>query len=261
MSRNNDASRPSFAVPSAPSRYVVDDPHAVTEPVGAAERDGLMDGWQPERLTGVNREARVVASHIFERVEVPRRWIPGLRARDVEADDSLVAEPDRQFGDLEGPRGVPHRGDQAAHRDGAALGARGLLPVGETGQHGVHHRVQRQATIDVQFGREPDLGVHHVVGGQVFDTLVRHPVQRLGRLHHPDRVRERFQVAHQRSAVRGGAEERRELVDVGRGQVVVAVRRGQLQHGGRTQPAVEMVVQQGLRRVADRFQGQRRGMH
>ena len=60
--------------------------------------------------------------------------------------------------------------------------------------------------VDVQFGREPDLGVHHVVGGQVFDALVGHPVQRLRRLHHPDGVRERLQVALERSAVRGGAE-------------------------------------------------------
>ena len=104
--------------------------------------------------------------------------------------------------------------------------------------------------VDVQFGRESDLRVDDVVGSQVFDALVRHPVQRLRCLHHPDGVRERFQVAHQRSAVRGGAEQRREFVDVGRGQVVVAVRLGQLQHRGRPQPAVEMVVQQGLRRVA-----------
>ena len=36
---------------------VVDDPHAVAEPVGTAERDGLMDGRQFERLAGVNGEA------------------------------------------------------------------------------------------------------------------------------------------------------------------------------------------------------------
>ncbi len=103
---------------------------------------------------------------------------------------------------------MPHRGDQAAHRDGAALGAGGLLAVGETGEHRIDDRVQRQPGVDVQFGREPDLGVHHVVGREVLDALVGHPVQGLGCLHHPDGVRERLQIAHQRSAVRGGAEER-----------------------------------------------------
>ena len=36
---------------------VVDDPHPVAEPVGAAERDRLVDGRQAERLARVNREA------------------------------------------------------------------------------------------------------------------------------------------------------------------------------------------------------------
>ena len=95
--------------------------------------------------------------------------------------------------------------------------AGGLLSVGEAGQHRVDHRVQRKPAVDVQFGREPDLGVHDVVGGQILHALDGHPVQRLRRLHHPDRVRERLQVALERSAVRGGAEERRQTVDVGGG--------------------------------------------
>ena len=158
---------------------------------------------------------RVVVPHVLERVQVTRRRITGLGARDVEADDALVAEPDRQLGDLQRAGRVPHRGDQAAHRDGASVGADGLLAVGEPGQHRVDDVVERQPFVDVQFRREPDLGVDHVVGGQVLDALVGHPVQRLGRLHHPDRVRERLQVAHQRAAVRRGAEPRGQLVDVG----------------------------------------------
>ena len=102
LSRNSAASRPSCDGAVGADRDVVDDPHAVAEPVGAAERDGLMDGRQPERLTGVNGEAGVVASHVLERVEMPRRRVAGLGARDVEADHALVPEPDRQLGDLAG---------------------------------------------------------------------------------------------------------------------------------------------------------------
>ena len=137
--------------------------------------------------------------------------------------------------------------------------AGGFLAVGEAGQHGVDDRVERESPVDVQFGREPDFGVHDVVGRQVFDALVGHPVQRIRCLHHADRVRERFEVAHQRPAVRGGAEPRRELVDAGGGQLVVAVRPGQLKHRRGPQPAVEVVVQQGLRGAPDRVQGQRCG--
>lgn len=131
---------------------VVDDAHPVTEPVGTAERDRLVNRRQPERLAGVNREARVVVSHVFERVQVPGRRIAGLRAGDVETDDALVPEPDRQLGDLAGQRGVAHRGDQAADGDRTAGRSGGLLAIGESGQHGVHDLVERQPAVDVQLG-------------------------------------------------------------------------------------------------------------
>ena len=91
---------------------------------------------------------------------------------------------------------------------GLPVGSGRLLPVGEAGQHRVDDRVERQPAVDVQLGGEPDLGVDHGVGGQVLDALEGHAVQRLGGLHDADGVRERLQVAHQRSAVRGGAEQR-----------------------------------------------------
>ena len=131
---------------------VVDDADAVAEPVGPAERDGLVDGRQPERFPGMNREAGVVVSHVLEGVQVPGGRVARLRAGDVEADNSLVAEPDRQFGDLARPRGVPHRGDQAAHRDGVALAAGGLLAIGEAGKHGVDHLIEGETAVDMRSG-------------------------------------------------------------------------------------------------------------
>ena len=100
MSRNSDASLPSLRGAVGADGDVVDDSHAVTEPIGAAERDGLVDGRQPERLAGVNGEAGVVASHVLERVEMPRRRVSGLRTGDVETDHALVAEPDGQLCDF-----------------------------------------------------------------------------------------------------------------------------------------------------------------
>src|SRR5258705_10955195 len=69
---------------------VVDDPHAVAEPIGAAECDGLMDGRQPEPLAGVNGEAGVVASHVLERIEMPRRRGPAPGPGAVENDPALI---------------------------------------------------------------------------------------------------------------------------------------------------------------------------
>ena len=56
---------------------------------------------------------------------------------------------------------------------------------------GLDDRIQRQAGIHVQFGREPDFGVDHVVRRKVFDAFERHPVDGLRRLHDRDGVRER----------------------------------------------------------------------
>ncbi len=52
-------------------RDVVDDAHAVAEPVGAAPLDRLPDGRQPERLAGVDGEVEVLAAQVLERVQVP----------------------------------------------------------------------------------------------------------------------------------------------------------------------------------------------
>ncbi len=58
---------------------MLDDPHPMAQPVGAAERDGLVNRRQPERLSGVNHEAGIIVSHVFEGVEMPRWRIAGLR--------------------------------------------------------------------------------------------------------------------------------------------------------------------------------------
>lgn len=189
---------------------------------------------------------------------MPRRRIPGFGAGDVEAHHPLVAESDGQLGDLPGPGGVAHRGHQAAHHDGAAQrGGRGH-PVDESGQHRIDHLVERQAAVDVQFGGESHLGVDHVVGGQIRHALAGDPVQRLGGLHHPDGVRERLEIAHQRPAVGRGAEELGQRRQFGGGQPVIPELIGQLEHGGGAQAAVEVVMQQGLGGVVDPVQTQRR---
>ncbi len=189
---------------------------------------------------------------------MPRGRVARLGAGDVEAHHAAVAEPDGQLGDLAGAGRVAHGGDQAAHRDGPAGAGRGAFTVDEPGQHGVDHLVERQPAVDVQFGGEPDLGVDDVVGGQILHAFIGDAVQRLGGLHHADGVRERFEVALQRAAVRGGAEELGQRVELGGGQVVIAELVGELEHRGGAQSPVEVVMQQGLGGVLDPVQTQRR---
>ena len=93
---------------------VVDDPHAVAEPLGAAQLHGLPDRREPERLAGVDGDVEVLRRHELERVEVARRRVAGLAAGDVEADHPGVAVAHRQLGDLGGVGGVAHGRDDRA---------------------------------------------------------------------------------------------------------------------------------------------------
>ncbi len=225
-------------------RDVVDDPHAVAEPVGVALLQRLPDRRQPEGLPGVDRVVAALPLHVLEGREVSGGRVARLRPGDVEADDALVTEGHRQLGDLERARGVPHRCQQRDDADrpvGAAL-AEALL-------HGLHHLGQRQVALQVQLGREADLGVDDAVVGQVLRALAGDPHKRVVGLHHPDGVRERRQVARQRPGVRVLLEPPPELLDVGRGQAVVTGLGRQLDDRRRAQPAVEVVVQQHLRRA------------
>ena len=201
------------------------------EPVGPAERNGLVDGRQPERLAGVNREASIVGSHVFECVQMARRRKAGLGTGDIKADNAGVPVADCQFGDRPRPRGMTHRGHQAPHHDRPAAGRRGLLAVGESGQHRLDHLVERQSAAQVQLGREPDLRVDDIVGGEILHAFHGNPVQRLRGLHHRDGMGERFQVAHQRTAVRRGAEPGRQLGGVGARQTPIADLAGQVDDG------------------------------
>src|SRR4051794_18778791 len=65
-------------------------------------------------------EVRVLALEVLEGVEVPRGWVAGLGAGDVEADHALVAVLHRQLCDLPGARGVPHRRQQLSYDDPAS---------------------------------------------------------------------------------------------------------------------------------------------
>ena len=84
-------------------------------------------------------------------------------------------------------------------------------------------------------------------------------MQRLRGLHDADGVGEGLEVAHQRPAVRGSAEERRQLGDVGRGQAVIPELLGQFHHRRGPEAAVEVVVQQGLGRLLNVLERQRGG--
>ena len=128
------------------------------------------------------------------------------------------------------------------------LRAGGALP--EALEHRGDHLVEGEALEQVLLGREAHLGVDDAVGGEVLGALLRDALERVLRLHHADGVVERLEVEHE--VLAGGAlgEPRGQLGLVGGGQAGVARLPRQLDHRGRPQTAVEVVVEEHLRRPA-----------
>ena len=121
----------------------------------------------------------VLAAQVLERVQVAGGREARLGPGDVEPDHAVVAVRDGQLGDLAGPGGVPHRGDDRAHPDLLPLLGRGLLAVAEPGQYRLDDLLQRQPGVGVLLRSPPDLGVHDAVVGQVLDGLAGHAGQPL----------------------------------------------------------------------------------
>ncbi len=141
--------------------------------------------------------------------------------------------------------------------DRLADGGRRVFAVTKAALHRVDHLVERQPTLLMQLGREPHFCVHDAVCGEVDRGLVGDPMQRGLGLHHRERVLERREVLENVARVGSTPEPRRELVNVRRRQLPVADRIGQLDDRLRPQPAVEVVVQQHLRRRAHRLERDR----
>ena len=141
-----------------------------------------------------------------------------LRTGDVEPDDARVPVAHRELGDLPRAGGVAHGGEQAADPRRPAVLRRARGAGGEALQHRGDDLVEVEAPLGVQLRGEPDLGVDDSVGRQVLGALGRDAVQRLGRLHHRDRVAERLQVPLQRAAVSGTEEPLGELTGIARRQ-------------------------------------------
>ena len=175
-------------------------------------------------------------------------------------DDALVAEADRQLGDLHRARELAHGRDDGADDDGVARSLGLAHTALEAGQPGLHDLVERQPALGRELGRIADLGVDDAVGREVLRALRGHAGDGVGRLHHADGVGEALEVQLQRASVGAGPEPPAELLGILGGQAAVAGLAGQLDDGGRPQPAVEMIVQQHLGGAADRLLGDHAAM-
>ncbi len=187
----------------------------------------------------------VVLGQVGEGVLEAGRQEAVLGAGDVEADGTVVAVADGQFGDLLAAVGVAHGGDELTHLDIAAGLCHGVHSSFEAGLHGFDHVVQAQALLQAPFGRPAHLAVHDAVVGQVFGEFLRDAEQALLGLHHGDGVVEGLQVADQGAGV-GGFAEPLPQGDGVRGRQRVADGLSKFNDGGRLESAVQVVVKGNL---------------
>ena len=124
----------------------------------------------------------------------------------------------------------------------------------ESGQHCLDHLRQRQPQTCVQLGREPHFRVHDTIQRMVECTFGRHPLNRVDRLHHTERVLEGLEVLHERSGVRTAMEPVGEFRDVSCRQLMID-RGCEFDDRLRTQAAIEMIMQDGLWRLPDLLGG------
>ena len=112
-------------------------------------------------VTGMNWLGEVV-----ERGRDAGRREAGLGAGDVEADDATVAVAHGELGDLEPAVGVPHRGDELADADAAALVLHVVDALLDARLHGLDGLVEAEAAGEVLLGRPADLAVDDAVGAR-----------------------------------------------------------------------------------------------
>jgi len=225
----------------------------VADAVRPAVLERLPDRRRAERLTGVDRDAEVLLAAVLERLQVDLRRMAGLLARDVEADAAPVAERDGELRHLERVRAIAHRAHDLAEQDRVVA-----LRAVEAARDGRDHLLQVHPPLRREDRRVPDLGVDDAVRREIRAALVRDPLHRFGRLHDCDRVGEAAQVQRQRAGRGARAEPAAELGRIGRRQPVVLELLRELDDGLRPEAAVEVVVEEHLRRGPERVELERR---
>ena len=225
--------------------------HPVPEPQRATVDEGRADGIEPGRLPRVHRRREESRREEVERLAMLRRREAVFGARDVEADDPAPTPLDGELGDLQRAIGVSHRRDQLPDTDVAAGALGGIFALLDALLHGLDDLVEREAASQVLLRRPADLAVDDAVGGEILNELARHPREPLAGLHHRRGDVERLEVLDERARIALVGEPVRELVGVIGRQVEVDVV-GELDDRGRTQRAVEVIVQRDLGESAQR---------
>ncbi len=251
LSRSRLASRPSRGVPSGST--VMSSTIRTPWPSRSApvERDGFVDRRQPRNAS----PAWIVKRALLLRMYSKRVEVTGGRVSDsTPAMSNPTDAADRGSGSP-APRS-PASGRQCASRSpGSAPRSDGPVPR----PHSPRRRSppalpprprERQPAVDVQFGSEPDLGVDDVFRPRGPPRIRRPPgASASGVCMTPTVWANGSRLAHQRAAVRGGAEVRTDSARNRVRQLVISRLLGEFEDPSADAARRRVIVQQRLGRL------------
>ena len=177
-----------------------------------------------------------------------------LGAGDVEPDDAVVAPPHRDLGDLARSRLCAHGREQRVERDRTPAAAARSDPSRKPSITAPTTSSSPSSPSVCSSGanRTSAYTTPSAARSSAHSAATRIKASRVCIT--AERVVERFEVEDEVLVVRARHEPLRELVDIGRRQPGVAARFGELDHRRGPHTAIEVIVQQGLRRSAERLE-------
>ena len=122
-------------------------------------------------------------------------------------------------------------------------------PRANAAQRGLDDFVEGKPLLHVLFRSKAKLGVHHAVLGEILGGFMGRTLDGVGGLGDADGVGERFEIELELVAVSASTDPSRQFVDVGGREAGVASLGGELNNGLGTHAAVEVIVEQHLRRL------------
>ena len=177
---------------SVHDRHVVREAGGVAEAVCAADLQRLPDGGHAECLARVEGRVEIRLLDRVECLDVFLRRMAGLFAREVKADDAVMAEIHGEFRGFERIGAVAHRAD-----DEAPFHAEFFLPAPQPVEDRADDGFIGEAAFAMEAWCEARLGIDHAVAVHVLDEFKGDAIERVARLHHGTGVREAFEVERQ----------------------------------------------------------------
>ena len=242
---------------------VLDQAHAVADPFGAAVQ-GVGDRGGPVGLPGMDRHPHARRTRRLELGTEPGGGEALLRSGEVQSHHTGVAAGDGDLHQVIGGVEMAQVAQQLTHHDPLPGGLRRGDALVEPVLDGLDRLVQAQPAAGVLVRGPPGLGVHDSVGHHVLHELAGDPAQLRSCLHQRHGALEGGEVGGKGAGVGGGVEPVGDGLGVRRLRLVAGGGAGhfeaelaaQLEHGLRTQPAVEVIVQGDLGQGADESRGE-----